>query len=109
MPKRGGKEKRGEKKKKRSNKEVDISWVHPRALNTFLLHFNGFLKPIFMQIKARLSKRSQKPGLGPVGKPGSPSHPLSVWSDCGLAALPTRTPWLSPSLQEVRTADVLDA
>lgn len=69
--------KRRKKKKKKSNKEVDISRAHPRALNTFLLHFNGFLKPILMQIKACLSKHSQKPGLGLVGKPGSPSHPRS--------------------------------
>lgn len=75
-----GEEKKKEekkKKKKKSNKEVDISRAHPRALNTFLLHFNGFLKPILMQIKACLSKHSQKPGLGLVGKPGSPSHPRS--------------------------------
>lgn len=56
MPREG----RLRKRKERSNKEVDISSVGTGALNTFLLHFNGFLKSIFMQIKACLSKEFTK-------------------------------------------------
>lgn len=80
MPREGRKRK---KRKERSNKEVDRSAVHARALNTFLLHFNGFLKSIFMQIKACLSKEFTKarPGARPwVGLP----EPSLVPGGCNL-------------------------
>lgn len=65
MPREG----RRRKRKERSNKEVDISSVGAGALNTFLLHFNGFLKSIFMQIKACLSRVHKSQAWGWLPEP----------------------------------------
>lgn len=102
---RGGEGKK-KKRKERSNKEVDISLVHSRALNTFLLHFNGFLKSIFMQIKACLSHEFTKARPGARLRAGLPESSL-VWGGCNLPRRDT-APW-SPSLQRVPSAVALDA
>lgn len=80
---KGGEEKGKKKikkreKKERSNKELDISSMRPRALTTFLLHFNGFLKSIFMQIKACLSNEFTKARPGARRGVGLP-EPSPVW------------------------------
>jgi len=103
---KGGEEKK-KKRKERSNKEVDISSVHPRALNTFLLHFNGFLKSIFMQIKACLSNQFTKARPGSCLRAGLP-QPSLVWGGGNLPPFPKGHPAPSPSLQHVPSADALD-
>lgn len=84
---RGGE---GKKRKGRSNKEVDISLVCSRALNTFLLHFNGFLKSIFMQIKACLSHEFTKARPGACLRVGLLESFL-LWGGCNLLPFPTGT------------------
>lgn len=99
MPREG----RRRKRKERSNKEVDISSVGAGALNTFLLHFNDFLKSIFMQIEACLSKdfTKAKPGAGSL------NH---LWPGVAGTCHPSQRDMLSlsPCLQHVASADMPD-
>lgn len=96
-------ERRRRKRKERSNKEVDISSLGTGALNTFLLHFNGFLKSIFMQIKACLSEEFTK------ARPGACSL-NHLWPGVAGTCHPSLRDMLSlsPCLQHVPSADMLD-
>lgn len=102
-----GRGRRRKKRKERSNKEVDISSVHSRALNTFLLHFNGFLKSIFMQIKACRSNEFTKARPGARPRVGV-LEPSLVWGGCNLPPFPKGHAAPSPSLQHIPSADTLE-